>query len=65
VPSTTEYILEGTKISLELLKGAADLVPVPYVGLAVETASRLLSATEVCLPSMLYLNFTLIQIHAL
>jgi len=48
LPSTTEYLFEGAKMSLALLKGVADLIPVPYVALAFEAASRLFEAGDVC-----------------
>lgn len=49
VPLTAEYALEGVKISLNLLRHAAGLVPVPYVRLAVETAISVIKMGEVWL----------------
>jgi hypothetical protein len=47
LPSTVEYIFEGTKISLQLLSQAASLIPVPYIHTAVEVASKLMAIGEV------------------
>lgn len=49
VPSTAEYTLEGVKISLDLLRRVADLVPIPCIRLAAETAIGLIKLGEVCL----------------
>jgi len=47
VPSAGEYVLEGTKITLDLLTKVASLIPLPYVTLAVEAVSTLISIGEV------------------
>ncbi|KAF9466844.1 hypothetical protein BDZ94DRAFT_1305721 [Collybia nuda] len=46
VPSPAEYALEGVKVSLDLLKYAAEFVPVPYVRPAVESALALIKVGE-------------------
>jgi len=46
VPSAGEYVLEGTKITLDLLTKVASLIPLPYVTLAVEAVSTLISIGE-------------------
>jgi hypothetical protein len=46
-PTAREYILEGTKISLDLLTKVAGLIPFPYVGVAVDAVTTLISVSEV------------------
>ncbi|TDL15775.1 hypothetical protein BD410DRAFT_777771 [Rickenella mellea] len=41
-PSTSEYVFEGTKISLKLLSDVACLIPIPYVQAALEAANKLI-----------------------
>ncbi|KAF9460995.1 hypothetical protein BDZ94DRAFT_1323628 [Collybia nuda] len=46
VPSSSEYALEGVKVSLNLLESAAALVPIPYVHTAIKVAIALIKAGE-------------------